>query len=247
MLRTCLCVALLPAVAAGGTRDDGVPDERYVAEGSEWRHCVGEISGEVKPRERNKGSCVVFDPHHVLTAAHVIEGCRNMQVQMPDGAVHVVTMSAKCPDWTRDGIGYGDIAVCRVRERFRARRLPKPAATAPRPGPVVAAGYGFTGPMSTGSLSYDGKLRAGTNSIERLMDGAIICDAKQGGSRLEYHIESGDSGGPLFDIDGNIIGIHSSTLRDVGKSSSRYGDESVHTRVDRFHSWIEEVVNAPAE
>lgn len=237
-------IAVASATAFAGTRDEGVPDEKYLSEGREYRHVVGEISGEVKPRERNKGTCVVFDERHVLTAAHVIDGCRDLQVEMPDGCTHTVTKAAKCPQFTRDGIGYGDIAVCRVRERFRCKKFPQLGSCEPAPKEVVAAGYGFTGSMADGKLSYDGKLRAGSNQISRLTDGLAICQAERRGSRLEYHIESGDSGGPLFDDCGRIIGIHSSTLRDVGKSQSRYGDESAHTRVDRFREWIEEVVNA---
>lgn len=243
-MRVAAIITIIGGVAAAGTRDEGVPDEKYLAEGREYRHVVGEISGEVKPMERNKGTCVVFHENHVLTAAHVIEGCSDLRVELPDGSIHKVTMSASCPDWTRDGIGFGDIAVCRVRERFRRKKFPPLGGCEPLPQEVVAAGYGFTGSMADGRLSYDGKLRAGSNHISRLTDGLAICQADRRGSRLEYHIEPGDSGGPLFDDCGRIIGIHSSTLRDIGKAPSRYGDESAHTRVDRFREWIEEVVNA---
>lgn len=237
-------IAAASATALAGTRDEGAPDEKYLAAGREYQHLVGEISGEAKPQERNKGTCVVFDERHVLTAAHVIDGCSDLRVAMPDGCIHMVTLSAKCPEFTRAGIGFGDIAVCRVRERFRCKKFPPLGGCEPLPKEVVAAGYGFTGSMADGRLAYDGKLRAGSNHISRLTDGLAICQADRRGSRLEYHIESGDSGGPLFDDCGRIIGIHSSTLRDIGKSPSRYGDESAHTRVDRFREWIEEVVNA---
>lgn len=247
MLRNCFCVVVLSAPLVAGTREPGTPDSRFVEEGRRWRHCVGEISGEYQPRERYKGSCVAFDPHWVLTAAHVIDGCRDLLVEMPDGSTHAVTLSAKCPEWTKDGIGFGDIAVCRVKERFDSRCLPQLRTTEPVAGPVVVAGYGFTGTLSGGQLTHDGKLRAGTNRIERVADGYILCVAQAGGSPLEYHIESGDSGGPLFDEDGRIVGIHSSTLKDVGKGGDRYGDESVHTRVDRFHDWIKGVMDAATE
>lgn len=244
-MRLAVILTLCFGICEAGTRDEGVPDSKYLAEGREYRHVVGEISGEIggSNGERHKGTCVAFAPHYVLTAAHVIDGCKNLQVEI-DGSVHVVDKADKCPEWTRNGIGFGDIAVCRVRNRFRSRRFPPLRSTPPKLAPVVVAGYGFTGRMSDGPLTYDGNLRAGTNEIARLTDDAVICNATKNGTAMEYHIESGDSGGPLFGPEGEIIGIHSSTLKDVGKSRSRYGDESVHTRVDRFHDWIEKVIAA---
>lgn len=236
-----MVVSLLMSVCEAGTRDEGPSDSSYLAKGREYRHVVGEISGEANGGERHKGSCVAVSPHHVLTAAHVVDGCKNLQVDI-DGSIHAVDRADKCPEWTSEGMGFGDIAVCRVRNRLRSRRFPPLRKTEPTPCTVVVAGYGFTGLMSGGDLIYDGKLRAGTNELAKLTDGAVICDATRGGSQLEYHIESGDSGGPLFGRDGEVIGIHSSTLRAVGKSRNRYGDESVHTRVDRFREWVERVI-----
>ena len=95
--------------------------------------------------------------------------------------------------------------------------------------------------MCSSDLEYDGKLRAGTNHIERFERGMIVCTASPGRSRLELCISPGDSGGPLF-CQGKLAGVNCVTMAPKGPLKSRAGEESGHVRVWLYREWIEGVM-----
>ena len=54
-------------------------------------------------------------------------------------------------------------------------------------------------------------------------------------------ISHGDSGGGLF-IDNKLAGINSLVMSSDGKPDSSWTDESGHTRVSKFVSWIDKII-----
>jgi S1-C subfamily serine protease len=105
---------------------------------------------------------------------------------------------------------------------------------------VSVAGYGLHGRLGTGYTTADGRLRAGTNVVERFERTILVCTAG-GASPMEFCISPGDSGGPMF-AGGRLVGIASFTMADKGPLRSRRGEEMGHTRVSLFLPWIRKVV-----
>ena len=132
----------------------------------------------------------------------------------------------------------------RVAEPFGLSHYP-PLATEQDAAPgdtVTLAGYGLHGRLGTGYTDSDGRLRAGTNVVERHERGIIVCTAG-GVSPLEFCISPGDSGGPMFSAgrEGRLVGIASFTMADRGPLRSKRGEEMGHTRVSLFREWIKKV------
>jgi hypothetical protein len=74
-------------------------------------------------------------------------------------------------------------------------------------------------------------------------DDMLICSPSypQDSNRtsLEFFIASGDSGGGLF-IDSRLAGINSCVMAIDRSPKSKYNEQSGHTRIQKFISWIEE-------
>lgn len=87
------------------------------------------------------------------------------------------------------------------------------SSTAAKAGQLVYfAGYGRT----DASTASAGRLNMGTNTVDGLFQG-IVHESKTGASsRLgtESALASGDSGAPVIDSNGRIVGIHSSSRTD---------------------------------
>jgi serine protease Do len=142
-------------------------------------------------RVTSLGSGFVIDPTGlIVTNNHVIEGAEQITVTLNDGTslpAKVVGFDAKT-----------DIALLRVKPR-------KPLAFAhfgdsnkPRVGDWVLA---IGNPFGLGSTVTTGIVSARNRDIEAgPYDDFIQTDAP---------INRGNSGGPLFDMDGNVIGINS--------------------------------------
>jgi hypothetical protein len=243
MTRTSLLVALaIAGSAAAGTIDDGRSDEEYVAAGLRYADVVVEISGKLSEGERAKASAVAIRPRWVLTAAHVLRGCSDVRVKTCSGETHEASLWVMHEDFDLDNVGVNDIALCRLRTPIMARKFPKLSDEC-EPGEVCdVAGVGMHGRMRDGLLGYDGRLRCGTNRVRHSRGCVLICEADRGDTPLEYHITSGDSGGPLFDRRGRVAGIHSFTQRDPGHPRNTFGEESCHTRVCLYRDWIEATI-----
>jgi hypothetical protein len=95
----------------------------------------------------------------------------------------------------------------------------------------------------TGYAVSDGLKRAGSNIVDRVEGGLLVCSVSSGRrTSLEYLITPGDSGGGLF-IGNELAGIHSIIMRNAGSPSGRYGDESGHTRLTLHRDWILEQID----
>jgi serine protease Do len=162
----------------------------------------------------------------ILTAAHVVQTADVARVEFPDGQeiiAHVVGSDVR-----------SDVALLQL------ERMPKGIAPA-RLGDsdqievgdqvfVIGAPYGISQTLSAGHLSGRHRLNnsnEGTTSVEFLQTDAAV--------------NGGNSGGPMFDIDGNVIGIVSSIMSHSGGSEGLAFATAVNTAkqllLDRKPFW----------
>lgn len=233
----------LPAEA--GTRDDDVPDDRYLAFGQQFRPYTAVISGMAPEHRRHTATAVVIAPRWAITAAHVVAGCEDVAVQYGPDDRRGVDQVVVHPEWRPHDHQAVDVALCRLDADAGLPWYPQLAGEV-QPGTVcLIAGYGVTGSMAAGYTVSDGRLRAGTQRIDRV-DGVVVwCRADRGGSPLELCIGPGDSGGPLFVGSGSEARLAAINSFQSGKRAplrSRYGEESGHISIPAIRAWIDSVM-----
>jgi serine protease Do len=123
----------------------------------------------------------------ILTAAHVVQGNETMDVVFPDGK----TVKGKVL-----GANYGkDIAMVQIEQDGKWPHAPRGASRSLEVGDwVVALGHaaGFD-PARTPPVRF----------------GRVVSKGPGNFFTSECTLIGGDSGGPLFDLEGNIVGINS--------------------------------------
>ena len=154
--------------------------------------------------ESSAGSGVLISPdRHVLTAAHLIEGATRINVKTFDGKSRPAEIVYSEPE--------ADIALI---------RLLKPAPELPHATLgdsdrlavgqavyVIGSPFGLENSFSVGHIS-------GFREFGRLYDGTILAEFIQ----TDAAINSGNSGGPVFNSSGEVIGIASRILSRSGGS-----------------------------
>jgi serine protease Do len=135
----------------------------------------------------------------VATNAHVVEDARRIAVVLPDGrqvAARVVGSDSAT-----------DLAVLRVEAPgpFRAVRWGDPDSLSPGAW-VIAVGnpYGLGGSVSVGILSARGR-EIGSGPFDDYL-------------QTDAAINRGNSGGPMFDVEGRVIGVNTAILSPTGGS-----------------------------
>ncbi|WP_346893502.1 trypsin-like peptidase domain-containing protein [uncultured Roseibium sp.] len=167
------------------------------------------------------GSGFFISPRHVVTNYHVVEGVRGNEVFISNGQlpqplrVRIINHSAN------SDFGSDDFAVLELAEPVTNIQPLKLASTGERLTPVVAAGYpsfilssdpNFIASFRDGDMSHlrDINLAVTTGSITAEQQSAT-------GNRLLAHsatISPGNSGGPLADLCGRVIGVNTYTRTD---------------------------------
>lgn len=139
---------------------------------------------------------------HILTNAHVVEGCSSVKVK-PDGQT-AVSGSVLARD------GQNDLALIKITNN--------PAATLPiRPGVRLGEGVAAFGFPHSDMLATSGNFTLGNvTALAGLSDDTRFL-------QVSAPVQSGNSGGPLLDNHGNLIGIVTSKLN-AAKVMASSGD-----------------------
>lgn len=228
-------------MAYSGTIDPNTPDSKYVAYGSKFVY-VSKVNGKTPDTKPFFGSGVAHKEKIVLTAAHMVEDIIDCNVEINSKNIKVTKIIIH-PKYHSDQFGYNDIAICILEESIGLDWYPDLYTNTNEVGKICSiAGYGSTGNFHTGINAFDNKKRAGSNIIDRIDRGLLICSpSKTNRTELEFCIGSGDSGGGLF-IDNKIAGINSCVIHEKGAIKSAYGTESGHTRISDHIEWITETL-----
>ena len=238
-------VLALSLPASAGTRDEGVPDERYLEHGAQFAAYTAEISGTTAERARHAATAVLIAPRWAITAAHVVAGCEGVAVCYAAGERRGVTKVVTHPDWVPGRLQAADVALCRLDADAGLPWYPQLAGEVSAGASCQIAGYGVTGSMADGYVMHDGRLRAGTQRIDRV-DGVVVwCKAQRRGSPLELCIAPGDSGGPLFvgsGRDARLAAINSFQSGKAPPLRSCYGEETGHISIPAIRQWIDTVM-----
>ncbi|HEU4329144.1 MAG TPA: trypsin-like peptidase domain-containing protein [Roseiflexaceae bacterium] len=156
------------------------------------------------PRE-GTGSGFFFDSQgHIVTNYHVIEGAQELQVTLADGRNLPAQLVGVDPST--------DLAVLRVDLGGEDVPLvPLGDSAGVRVGQFVAAignPFGLERTLTVGVISSLGRIIESPNN--RFIGEAIQTDAA---------VNPGNSGGPLLDLDGRVIGVNSAILSPSGASA----------------------------
>lgn len=230
----------IPAAMAG-TTDDAVPDARYVEYAKAFSTYTAQFRGKDADGKLNEATATLISPHWAITAAHVAHGVSGITLTTGKSS-RAVDRVVVHPDWDEGTHGWHDLALLHCETPAGIDYYPPLSEGGEKIGEIVSiVGYGLHGKLTAGHSTYDGKLRAGTQTIERFERTVVVCHAQCGTSTLEFCISPGDSGGPLF-AGGKLAGVNSFTMASKGPLKSRQGEETAHTRVSLYREWIKGVV-----
>jgi len=240
---------LSPAIS--GTRDPKTSDSKHLAYG-ELHQCVVPVRGRLHLEDMKEGetasffgSGVVVSPRTVITAAHVLNGSTESYI-LVNGKKNKILGYAKLngPDQEKE-VGSDDIAVAYLENPVKLDFYPKLYTKDDELGKLCSvAGWGMNGTWTTGTVKDDGKRRAGSNHVDKLLfKGMLVTSVETGpGTSLEYLIGNGDSGGGLF-IDKKLAGIHSCIFTGDGKLDSSFKDWAAHTRISTHAEWVQKMID----
>ncbi len=161
--------------------------------------------GFVEPQEGSGSGSIIDQEGDILTNYHVVEGSQKLTVSLGGEKTYAAKKIGEDPDT--------DLAVIRLVEKPREPLTIVPLGDSDKlevGQKVLAIGNPFRldRTLTTGVISaLQRPIRAPNN---RLIEGAIQTDAA---------INRGNSGGPLLDSHGRMIGINSQILSPTGTSS----------------------------
>jgi serine protease Do len=132
---------------------------------------------------------------HMITNRHVVEGCNRVTVLSPNGEIEAKVV--------KKDSGF-DLALLKVHHRPNAQAIFR-AGPAIRSGEKVSVfGFPYFGVLSTGGSVTIGNISAlsglGDNSLQM---------------QISNPVQPGNSGGPLLDSSGNLVGVVVSKLNAI--------------------------------
>ena len=170
-----------------------------LARRSDW---LGRTAGEIP---QGTGTGFVWDEDgHVITNAHVIRGGNAVEVVMADQS----TYDAELVGWSASH----DLAVLRIDAPSSALRPvfigDSDALRVGQGAYAIGNPFGLSATLTTGIVSALGRRIQG-------LDGTPIEDVIQ----TDAAINTGNSGGPLLDSDGRLIGVNTAIASPSGTSA----------------------------
>jgi serine protease Do len=164
-------------------------------------------------RQRSLGSGVVIDAGYVMTNAHVVANARRVEVVLPgpgeDGgaAAHLAAHGRRI-DASIVGIAKElDLALLKIDETLSPPALPLADYDAVRQGQLV---FAFGSPEGLRHSVTMGVVSAVARQPD--VDNPLVY------VQTDAPINHGNSGGPLVDVDGRIVGINTFILSEAGGS-----------------------------
>lgn len=153
-------------------------------------------------QQSGQGSGFVYDEQgHVITNQHVVDGAQSLTVKMQDGSRYDATVVGTDPST--------DLAVIKIdAPASKLKPLELGDSKALRVGDtVVAIGspFGLEGTVTAGIISALGRQLESTNGFA--IDDTIQTDAA---------INHGNSGGPLLNLRGEVIGVNAQIRSESG-------------------------------
>jgi len=156
------------------------------------------------PRVQGLGSGWVFDDAgHVVTNEHVVNGAENVTVVFQDGTEVPARVVGTDPST--------DVAVLELEEEHESAPLPLGSTSSLQLGDtVIAIGspLGLQGTVTAGIVSGLGRDIQAPNQFT--IDGAVQTDAA---------LNHGNSGGPLLDASGRVVGMNAQIASETGANS----------------------------
>lgn len=131
---------------------------------------------------------IVSKAGYVLTNHHVIDGCKEIRAQIPSGAVAVTPVIARDPK--------NDLALVKLPSQAVNVATFRDGQTLRQGDSVVAIGFPLHGLLASGVNLTTGAVSAlaGVGDDTRFL-------------QITAPVQPGNSGGPLLDLSGNVVGI----------------------------------------
>lgn len=178
-----------------------------------------------------EGSGVVLTANgDVLTNNHVVAGSRELSVTLQDGSEHPATVVGTSPSY--------DIAVIRMQGASGLTPSTLGDSSSLQVGqPVVAIGSprGLTGTVTTGIVSALDR----TVTVQGEDGQAVVYN----GLQTDAPINQGNSGGPLVNLDGQVVGINSAIETAGGQNAGSIG-LGFAIPIDQARRVAEEIMNS---
>lgn len=225
-----------------GTIDPNTSDSKYIDYGSQFSY-IAQISGLTHEDEPYFASGVAYTDNIIITAAHVLSATKNQTININNKNIdidHIIIHSK----YEAKNFGYYDIGLIKLKQSIGLDWYPELYKEKNESGKVCSlSGFGMTGTFATGAIRSDKNKRAGSNIVDGVDRGMLICTPSISikKTELEFLIAPGDSGGGLF-IGNKLAGIHSCIMANGHKAKSDYKTESGHTRISDHIQWIETTI-----
>ena len=180
-------LAAITAAPPSNAADRGAPVMQDIPRGKPPPLRPGEQAGPAAHPE-STGTSFVAAQGRLLTNNHVVDGCRRMVARNAKGAEQTANVIAT--DRTRD------LALLTVTNDFGPPLTFRTAPDVKRGEPVVTYGFPLFGLLSSGPTLTTGAISA----LSGLRD-------NQTNYQISAPVQPGNSGGPLLDGQGNVIGV----------------------------------------